>query len=168
MTQGLTVGANSTSLVAGTFAITQLLTRDSSKELGVDTFSDWRLDGSMPYSPNNPQSKQIYQFPPQDISGVGRAMDRLADAPEMTGFLQAYCFDHFQQYFMFRPATAGSIWATLGTSTWNWGGSIGPTSITDPRWTWIGPPSFYDSQTITPSHQHPEWRLTHQNTGSDH
>jgi hypothetical protein len=156
------VEGDSTSLVNGRFAITQLVKRSSSTLLG--NWSDWELDDSMPYN-NNLPSEQLYDF--SKNPNLGYATDHFFDQPSVTGFLQSYSVDQFEQFFMFRPTDAsgnplaGSIWTTLGTDTWNWSGSIGPTSITDYDWVWVGTPSFYCSQSITPSHQHPEFQKTH-------
>jgi hypothetical protein len=69
--------------------------------------------------------------------------------------------------FMFRPTDSsgnplpGSIWTTLGTTWWNWFGSI-VWSSTDPNgWVWTETPQFYWQQAITSSHQHPEFEITH-------
>lgn len=153
---GILVTADSQSLVPGRFGIIQLIKRNCSVLLG--SWSDWELDGSMPYDNGNHNASKPYNF---SSGSPGVAQPSLDDAPNVTGIGGAWSQDQFKDYFMFRANTPGSIWATLGTTDWNWFGSIVWSTSSPDGWVWTEAPQFYWQQSITPSHQHPEFQKTH-------
>ena len=149
---GIGMSADSQSLVPGRFGIIQLIKRNCSVPLG--SWSDWELDGSMPYDNGNHHANVPY-------NSSGSAKASLDDAPSVTGIGGAWSQDQFKDYFMFRANTSGSIWATLGTTDWNWFGSIVWCTSCQDGWVWTETPQFYCSQSIAPSNQHPEFQITH-------
>lgn len=139
----LIVGVKSDSLFPGQLGCTQLLIRDSLFE----SFSNWRLDNSFPYSSIG------YLFPPN--GSYGKAAYTFGDGP--TCPVGGYMHDQFKQYFQFRPDTAGSIWVTLGTAEWEWRGEITHSTNAPSGWEWVTSPYCTHSQAIQPSSSHPEW-----------
>jgi hypothetical protein len=138
-----------------TFSMIQLIKRASKAE----TWTDWHLDNAVPYNAQSP-----YNYPIGTPPGSSyKAAITDSDAPNNyiapgvgIPFASTYMTDQFEQYFVFRPSTTGSIWVTLGKAQWNWHGAI--ESDSSPQgWRWIDSPVFYHSQTITPSTQIPEW-----------
>jgi hypothetical protein len=146
-TNSLALRFTSTSLTPGKLGITQLIIRDSS----VESWEDWRLDNSIPY-----QAPDDYSLRPD---GTYRAAHFFTDMPSMFYYAAVYCYDQFEQYFMFRPNAPGSIWVTLGTANWSWSGNVDYCETCPGYWEFAAPPYFYHSQGIQPSTAHPEWRL---------
>jgi len=145
---GFEFSANSTSIGHdGSFGMTQLLTRQSSME----SWADWRLDAELPYDT------------PSGYGGLHPpyvASYHSGDNPSVPDSLlngHAYCTDAFKQYFMYRRSTPGSIWVTLGVSTWNWHGNVQYDPTPPDFWSWVDTPSFQSSQAIQPSSELPQW-----------
>ena len=143
----------------GIFATVQLLKRDTS--CPQETWTDWRLDNALPYNITS------YYDHPEDEGAFFRAEVTDSDAPTDymsfwiswgIPFRPAYMTDQFQQFFMYRPETANSIWVTLGESEWNWHGRV-VSSDSEAGWEWFDDPFCYHSQTIVPSTRFPEWQL---------
>jgi hypothetical protein len=151
-TYGFGFGANSSSLVSGQFGMTQLIIRNSSIANGLDSWSDWRLDNTLPYSSIGYQQGNK---PPY--------IAHYSDSDNPSLFISTT--DTFKQYFMYNPKTSGSIWVTLGIADWNWHGAV-HLDVTAPNgWSWSDRPQFYHSQSITPSTQLPEWTNRKFNNG---
>jgi hypothetical protein len=155
---GIVETADSQSLVRGRFGITQLLQRNCSTP-GFST-SGWELDASIPYDTGDHKANVVY-------NSSGSAEAQLGDAPFVIDAGLVWSQDQFEDYFMFRPTDAsgnplpGSIWTTLGTSDWNWFGAVLWCTSCSDGWVFDEDPQFYCSQSITPSHQHPEFQNTY-------
>jgi hypothetical protein len=142
----------------GMFATVQLIQRETS--CVSENWLDWRLDNGLPYNIVD------YYGHPEEQGLFYRAQIRDSDAPTDyisfwtswgVPFRPAFMTDQFQQFFMYRPETPGSIWATLGESEWNWHGTAVACG-SDPGWAWYDGPFFYHSEAIVPSSRFPEWR----------
>ncbi|MEI7940523.1 MAG: hypothetical protein WCK27_27915, partial [Verrucomicrobiota bacterium] len=147
--QGFVWGASSKSITNGAFfGMTQLLTRQSNME----SWSGWRLDASIPYDAPSGYGGIHAPYQAAYVSG---------DNPFVSDPLgyNAYCTDAFKQYFMYRRNTPGSIWVTLGTSSWGWHGDVMFDAGAPPDdWSWVDSPSFTDSQNIQPTTELPQWK----------
>ena len=117
--------------------------------------------------PSLPYNITSYYDHPEDEGAFFRAEVTDSDAPTDymsfwiswgIPFRPAYMTDQFQQFFMYRPETANSIWVTLGESEWNWHGRV-VSSDSEAGWEWFDDPFCYHSQTIVPSTRFPEWQL---------
>lgn len=139
----LFLNVDSISLRPGRFGCTQLLVRDSL----VLSFSDWRLDNSLPYD------YMTYTYDPSLNVYSGRYF--FTDAPATAG--GGYMWDIFKQYFQYRPDTPGSIWVTVGVSQWSWKGHIIHAG-TPEGYEWVDK-FFTHSQRIDPSTELPVWSL---------
>ena len=156
----IALSARSSSLRQGRFAVTQLIIRDST--VPTDTFTDWRLDNSFPYTDDPDWYHSL------TTTNQGTAYLQFSDGPSC--IVGGYTWDKFDQYFMYRPTTtgtsgqpgtflSGSIWVTLGKANWEWKGKIKYFYLTD-SWGWDSAPYCIHSQSIQPSTQIPEWENT--------
>ena len=157
LNQFVKVIGDSESLVGGRFAITQLIKRSASTTFG--SWSDWRLDDSMPYNNENDQTTAQQTYAPIAGSPFGHARDKFSDGPFVVGETPVYSLDQFEQYFMYRSASAGSIWACLGKATWGWSGFVDG-AVDENGQLIVSNQSFFHSQAITPWYHHPEFQNT--------
>jgi hypothetical protein len=142
----LTLGANSESLFPGQFGVTQTLKRNCM----LGSWDDYRLDGSIPYS--------AAEYGGPRPNGRYFVTYSFSDWPHVIGDTScSYWTDYFNQYFMFRPDTPGSIWVTLATATLDWHGDIYRDPTSPEGWFWTDAPRFHHTQALTPSSQLPEW-----------
>jgi hypothetical protein len=145
------------SSIDGTFSMIQLIQRSCDFE----SWTDWRLDNAAPYNAtgtyNNPAGNPIGSFYSAGLTDSDAPAESTWSANTGTFcFASAYMTDHFQQFFVFKPDSSGSIWVTLGEANWNWHGAIVSDS-SQQGWEWSGTPVFYHSQNIVPSTRLPEW-----------
>jgi hypothetical protein len=147
--------ATSSSLKQGQFALTQLLVRDSI----LESFTDWRLDNSFPYT-DSPDSYHALT-----ANSSGTAYCPFSDGPSCP--IGGYMLDHFRQYFMYRPDAAGSIWVTLGIANWEWRGEITYSTNSPEGWEWVSTPYCNHSQSIQPSIEIPQWTKRKLNFGAE-
>ena len=133
---------------AGHADYTQLINRSATSGYTTTTTDgQFWLDNNRLYL-NNPTGLAVQSNNPKVLT--------LFDGPYIAlNSPSATIFDQFEDYVVFQPAIAGSIWVTLGKTSWSWSGA---TTFQNGVWTpatgSVSPPAGPDSSDDFPNWNH--------------